>query len=233
MHIRSIYLSRIFAVVLLALGTLFTPAKATVVYDTISGATWSQGGYGDGSYSYNSGNGFVTVSSTSAEKFTSSVSGYIDSLKISLFSTLAGTNPGTVQLFSDNGGVLGSSLATLAVTEPGYGTAATGSYSSGVSLTKGTSYWIVATGASPEQVWEYMNLSAPQAVTLYGGQQQSFSNLVTTGTYYSSASDSQAFGLVVDVAAAVPEPSTWAMMILGFLGIGVVAYRKKSGLRFA
>jgi PEP-CTERM motif len=26
---------------------------------------------------------------------------------------------------------------------------------------------------------------------------------------------------------AVPEPSTWAMMILGFLSIGVIAYRKK------
>jgi len=26
---------------------------------------------------------------------------------------------------------------------------------------------------------------------------------------------------------AVPEPSTWAMMILGFLGIGFVAYRRK------
>ena len=28
--------------------------------------------------------------------------------------------------------------------------------------------------------------------------------------------------------AAVPEPSTWAMMILGFAGIGFIAYRRKS-----
>jgi hypothetical protein len=33
--------------------------------------------------------------------------------------------------------------------------------------------------------------------------------------------------------AAVPEPSTWAMMILGFLGVGFMAYRKKATLRFA
>jgi hypothetical protein len=26
---------------------------------------------------------------------------------------------------------------------------------------------------------------------------------------------------------AVPEPSTWAMMLLGFLGLGVIAYRRK------
>jgi PEP-CTERM motif len=31
------------------------------------------------------------------------------------------------------------------------------------------------------------------------------------------------------VAPAVPEPSTWAMMILGFAGIGFMAYRRKSG----
>ena len=27
---------------------------------------------------------------------------------------------------------------------------------------------------------------------------------------------------------AVPEPSTWAMMILGFAGLGFMAYRRKS-----
>jgi hypothetical protein len=30
------------------------------------------------------------------------------------------------------------------------------------------------------------------------------------------------------LTAAVPEPSTWAMMILGFAGIGFMAYRRKS-----
>jgi hypothetical protein len=33
--------------------------------------------------------------------------------------------------------------------------------------------------------------------------------------------------------AAVPEPSTWAMMLLGFLGVGFMAYRKKTTVRFA
>jgi hypothetical protein len=28
-------------------------------------------------------------------------------------------------------------------------------------------------------------------------------------------------------AAAVPEPSTWAMMILVFAGVGFMAYRRK------
>jgi hypothetical protein len=30
------------------------------------------------------------------------------------------------------------------------------------------------------------------------------------------------------VASAVPEPSTWAMMVLGFAGLGFMAYRRKS-----
>jgi hypothetical protein len=32
----------------------------------------------------------------------------------------------------------------------------------------------------------------------------------------------------LSVTAAVPEPSTWAMMILGFAGVGFMAYRRKS-----
>jgi PEP-CTERM motif len=35
------------------------------------------------------------------------------------------------------------------------------------------------------------------------------------------------------VSSAVPEPSTWAMMILGFLGLGFVAHRRKNAVRFA
>jgi hypothetical protein len=36
------------------------------------------------------------------------------------------------------------------------------------------------------------------------------------------------FGVgTMSVTAAVPEPSTWAMMILGFCGLGFMAYRRK------
>ena len=33
---------------------------------------------------------------------------------------------------------------------------------------------------------------------------------------------------IAEVTPAVPEPSTWAMMILGFTGVGFMAYRRKS-----
>ena len=32
----------------------------------------------------------------------------------------------------------------------------------------------------------------------------------------------------IESIAAVPEPSTWAMMILGFAGVGFISYRRKS-----
>ena len=35
------------------------------------------------------------------------------------------------------------------------------------------------------------------------------------------------FGVGTLAVSAVPEPSTWAMMILGFIGVGFVAYRRK------
>jgi hypothetical protein len=34
--------------------------------------------------------------------------------------------------------------------------------------------------------------------------------------------------VVAPAVPAIPEPSTWAMMILGFAGIGFMAYRRKS-----
>ena len=37
----------------------------------------------------------------------------------------------------------------------------------------------------------------------------------------------------LDVEAAVPEPSTWAMLILGFVGVGLMAYRRRNGAPLA
>src|SRR3984957_11181737 len=60
---------------------------------------------------------------------------------------------------------------------------------------------------------------------------------LSAGTYdfeifYADRSSTQAsLVLDADVAAAVPEPSTWAMMILGFFGLGFMAYRKKAPVR--
>jgi PEP-CTERM motif len=62
-------------------------------------------------------------------------------------------------------------------------------------------------------------------------------NVLGTGSdslQFKAVGTSDSFGGSLDaiaLTAAVPEPSTWAMMILGFLGVGFTAYRRKrSGL---
>jgi hypothetical protein len=57
-----------------------------------------------------------------------------------------------------------------------------------------------------------------------------FSGPITSFTLTSGANSLE----VDSFTTAVPEPSTWAMMILGFVGLGFMAYRKKShSFRFA
>jgi hypothetical protein len=64
-------------------------------------------------------------------------------------------------------------------------------------------------------------LTDPLSATLLTNG-ESFTDLET------APADSNFKGVAFAPVAAVPEPSTWAMMILGFAGIGFVAYRRKS-----
>jgi len=51
---------------------------------------------------------------------------------------------------------------------------------------------------------------------------------------FQSADESGPYGPVIGQVSIspIPEPSTWAMMILGFLGVGFVAYRRKATTSF-
>jgi PEP-CTERM motif len=55
-----------------------------------------------------------------------------------------------------------------------------------------------------------------------------FSNNPIAADFDFGRIDINASSVGVNLASAVPEPSTWAMMILGFAGIGFAAYRRKS-----
>jgi hypothetical protein len=59
--------------------------------------------------------------------------------------------------------------------------------------------------------------------------QASFIAAATNAFSFTESSAQQASPIFDDVTiSAVPEPSTWAMMILGFAGVGFMAYRRKS-----
>jgi hypothetical protein len=59
-----------------------------------------------------------------------------------------------------------------------------------------------------------------------------------TGNYFAEFVQSPAtattdhFNGAFSITAGVPEPATWAMMVLGFLGVGFMAYRRKSNHSF-
>jgi hypothetical protein len=68
---------------------------------------------------------------------------------------------------------------------------------------------------------------------------QMYSQYVNFYTTAGSVIDSVSFGSSTDAfevsnfsVSAVPEASTWAMMIMGFLGLGFLGYRKSSGSSF-
>jgi hypothetical protein len=70
------------------------------------------------------------------------------------------------------------------------------------------------------------------------GNGDQFSPLTNGYVRFSGAFDSVILrssenSLEIDnISSAVPEPATWAMMVLGFFGVGFMAYRRKNGFAF-
>jgi hypothetical protein len=65
------------------------------------------------------------------------------------------------------------------------------------------------------------SLLAPFSYTLQAGD-------FSVGRLTSNLENVTLFATSVTVSEAVPEPSTWAMMLLGFAGVGFMAYRRKT-----
>ena len=54
-------------------------------------------------------------------------------------------------------------------------------------------------------------------------------NVFTENSDYQGGNVALNFTLFGGPAGAVPEPSTWAMLLIGFAGVGFMAYRRKQG----
>jgi PEP-CTERM motif-containing protein len=59
--------------------------------------------------------------------------------------------------------------------------------------------------------------------------------LVQLGTAAGDLLEADAANVTVTLSSSspVPEPSTWAMMLVGFAGVGVFSYRRRAGRRVA
>ncbi len=120
--------------------------------------------------------------------------------------------------------VLLSSLFLLLLSGPGW---AAPDYSAYAPQFAAMGYTLGSTGGTstgyegPTSRWQDATGSGPGS----GSDQQGQSSGSVVEMTWSGGAD---FQLVNVAVPAVPEPSTWAMMLLGFAGIGFIAYRRRN-----
>jgi hypothetical protein len=79
---------------------------------------------------------------------------------------------------------------------------------------------LFATAGNPGGSWNLWG-NGPDNYSLYESIQNVGYAIEATGTFAVSASDAPNF------AAAAPEPSTWALMLMGFAGLGYAGFRHR------
>jgi hypothetical protein len=220
MRIRA---SAILLVVLAALGLASTPAKAVVVYE--GGAPNQFGTY----YAFSP---IIAAMSFSLAAGSNTVSGVnfwggcndggtcgTANITLSFYNSVGG-GPGSL-IDSFNVGQANQTLTGLNISTPAVTPFAEYSYSATFApqtFTAGVTYFIGISNGGTGPTWGVENTSSPASVDF-----QSFDG----GTTWTSAG-TNAF----ELTAAVPETSTWVMMILGFLGLGMVGSRRRPIVRF-
>jgi hypothetical protein len=82
-------------------------------------------------------------------------------------------------------------------------------------------------GSTQEGVWDLTDLShsADQQYDLIASAGQKLTSVVLTAANNAGIKDSKQFEMS---GLTVPEPSTWAMMIAGFAGLGYAAFRRSA-----
>jgi hypothetical protein len=131
-------------------------------------------------------------------------------------STLAG--PGTL-LFSENFGSANQTATGLLIGGPSGFTEYSYSASFAAVLAPAGTYYLGITNATNPGLFGVETTSNPPVGAV------DYQKLTASDPFTPIVAN-LAFNLTF--TAAVPEPSSWAMMILGFAGVGFMAYRRKS-----
>ena len=86
----------------------------------------------------------------------------------------------------------------------------------------------IAVGGSGQQLFDqnFATLWAPNLLTVLDSQP--FRNLASPGSGDAIFRENVADWLGASQVAPVPEPSTWAMLIVGFAGVSYMAYRRRT-----
>jgi PEP-CTERM motif len=161
----------------------------------------------------------------------------------------------TEQIWSSVPGSPGSTLLNSATfnANSGSGGSVGATFLNSSLITAGTSYFVdflnsagmgVNLGQWTGDGTDAGSTPSAGATTNVGGWYASNDNgatwaLTSGGAYYTVSTGNVSFSepiLIFDgtpIASAVPEPSTWAMMILGFVGIGTMTYRRRKSAMLA
>ena len=137
---------------------------------------------------------------------------------------LTGGNPDVVDTLTFSTPVLNPVLAIVSL----------GRLESNASFIFGPTPTFTVLGGGPSSNWGGGPLSSSGS-TVFGNEGNGlvmFNGLVSEISWTNPTSE-YFYAFTVGEVGAVPEPSTWALMIAGFLGVGFMTYRKKSALRFA
>jgi hypothetical protein len=208
----------LFGAMILAL-VMLTDAKA----DSIT--------YPDSGHNISSWGPTASGNITFGEIFTATQPILID-YSLSVFDPNQTGFPFVSQVYQWNGTtVVGSALYTSAILDTTT-TLTTYTFSPNISLIPGDQYIAFATN-EPSGV--SLGGSGEAAMELGSGGPGNFNGVSgnpETGAWCTISVGCDNGGVDAafnaDFAAAVPEPSTWAMLILGFAGIGSMAYRRKA-----
>jgi hypothetical protein len=209
----EVAVKKAFAVALVVLATAMnvSPSSANVVSITLS-----QTGFSD-----------QTVTGTDAALFT----GAYGTFNLS-FATATSTNATPPTLLSQILNLSGIGTLTIDVTSSGY-TAPIGDQLFLTAFTQLPTDMTVTLAS-------FVNSNPLATDTFSALGSSSFVNTATVGNPFSiterfiltAATTVTNQGSQISVTAGVPEPSTWAMMVLGFLGVGFMAYRRRSSSAF-
>jgi hypothetical protein len=99
----------------------------------------------------------------------------------------------------------------------------------------GETLHITATGTvmfcrlKPGSIWTPFTIGSNDTIVIPNGVNTLYFGFADASGFQGSSGYYQDNGGALQVTiSAVPEPSTWAMMVLGFAGVGFMAYRRKS-----
>jgi hypothetical protein len=94
-----------------------------------------------------------------------------------------------------------------------------GSFTNGINMSGGNG----APGAQPGPL-DFKILGATTANVISNGTAYFAGDILDVATGNTGAAAAE----TVTITTGVPEPTTWAMMVIGFLGVGFMAYRRKN-----